>query len=216
MVALPSLALLRRLAAASPVAGAGNLVAHQAADVFALWLAWEAECGARCDPPFWATVWPAARVLAGYLLAQPDRVAGRTVLDLGCGGAVAGIAAAKAGASAVVANDIDPAALCVAELNAAANGVRLSLAPGDLTTTAAAREDVILVADLFYERDPSMQLLGWLHASAARGTRVLVADGGRPFSPGTPLVDVHQDTVAVSKDLEGTATRIVHIRELRP
>lgn len=215
MGAFPSLGLLNRLAAVAPVAGAGHVVAHQAADVFALWMAWEEECGERCDPPFWAAVWPAARVLAGYLLAQPDCVAGRTVLDLGCGGAVAGIAAAKAGASAVIANDIDPAALHVAQLNAAANDVCLALAPGDLTTTRHAREDVVLVADLFYEREPSMHLLGWLHASAARGTRVLVADGGRPFSPGTSLVDLHEDTVAVSQDLEGVATRTVRIRELR-
>jgi len=212
-----SLALLNRLAPLTPVAGAEPVVAHQAPDLFALWLAWEAECGARRDPPFWAVVWPAARVLAWYLLAHPSIVSGQTVLDLGCGGGVAGVAAARAGASAVIANDVDPAAACVASLNGVANGVALTPSVGDLSAAAPqVAGAVILVADLFYERESSGAMLRWLRASAACGSRVLVADGGRPFSPSARLVDLHRETVAVSADVEGTGERIVRVCELLP
>lgn len=52
-------------------------------------------------------------------------VAGRRVLDYGCGSGILAIAAAKHGAAAVDAVDIDPAAVQATEANAAANGVTL-------------------------------------------------------------------------------------------
>jgi predicted nicotinamide N-methyase len=209
--------LLDRLAPLAPVGGAESIVARQAPDLFALWLAWEAECGARRDPPFWAVVWPASRVLARYLLAHPQAVSGQTVLDLGCGGAAAGIAAATAGAAMVIANDVDPAAVFVASLNARANRVALTLSEGDLTgTPPQAATAVILAADLFYEREPARGMLGWLRACAAHGSRVLVADGGRPFSPSVRLVDLHREIVSVCTDVEGAGERTVRVCELLP
>src|ERR671935_2967333 len=62
-VPVPSSALLARLAPLTPVPGRPDLVAHHAPDVFALWQAWEEECGAPQAVPFWATVWPAGPVL---------------------------------------------------------------------------------------------------------------------------------------------------------
>src|SRR5205807_2596801 len=53
-VPIPSSALLARLAPLTPVPGRPDLVAHYAPDVFALWQAWEEECGARQEVPFWA------------------------------------------------------------------------------------------------------------------------------------------------------------------
>jgi predicted nicotinamide N-methyase len=96
-VHVPSAALLARLAPLTPVPGRPDLVAHHAPDLLALWQAWEAECGARHDVPFRAVVWPAAQLLARVFQAEPAWVRGKSVLDLGCGGGVAGIAAAKAG-----------------------------------------------------------------------------------------------------------------------
>jgi len=51
------------------------------------------------------------------------QLAGRTVLDFGCGSGILGIAALKLGAARVVAADIDPQALTAARDNAARNGV---------------------------------------------------------------------------------------------
>ena len=92
-VHVPSAALLARLAPLTPVPGRPDLVAHQAPDLLALWQAWEAESGMMQDVPFWAVVWPAAQLLARVLQDEPAWVRGKTVLDLGCGGGVAGIAA---------------------------------------------------------------------------------------------------------------------------
>ena len=126
-VPVPSSALLARLAPLTPVPGRPDLVAHHAPDVIALWQAWEEECGAPQDVPFWATVWPAGQLLARVVQAEPAWVRGQTVLDLGCGSGVAGIAALDAGATRVVAHDIDPVALAIAALNARANAVDLLL-----------------------------------------------------------------------------------------
>lgn len=55
-------------------------------------------------------------------LAGAD-LAGKTVLDYGCGSGLLGIAALKLGAARVIAVDIDPQALTATRQNAAANGV---------------------------------------------------------------------------------------------
>ena len=126
-VPVPSSALLARLAPLTSVPGRPDLVAHHASDVIALWQAWEEECGAPQAVPFWATVWPAAQLLARVVQAEPAWVRGQTVLDLGCGSGVAGIAALYAGATRVVAHDINPVALAIAAQNARANAVDLLL-----------------------------------------------------------------------------------------
>jgi predicted nicotinamide N-methyase len=211
----PSNNLLRDFAPLMPVTGCASILAHQAGDLFAFWQAWEAERGAPCGPPFWAVAWPAARVLAGYLLAHPETVGGRAVIDLGCGGAVAGIAAAMAGAAAVIANDVDPVAVHIAALNARASGVEVTPTAGDLTASAPrGPARVVLVADMFYEKGPSGGMMDWLRAAAAAGWRVVIADGGRPFSPIDGLVDLHVERVAVDVGVEGVPERVVRIREL--
>src|SRR5439155_27190161 len=117
-VPVPSSALLTRLAPLTLVPGRPDVVAHHAADVFALWQAWEEECGAPHAVPFWATVWAAGQLLARVVQAEPAWVHGQTVLDLGCVIGVAGIAPLYAGAARVIVHDIDPVALAVGAQNA--------------------------------------------------------------------------------------------------
>lgn len=212
--ALPSAQLLSRFAPVRPVAGVPGVLAHQASDVFALWHAWEGECGGEQPPPFWATVWPAATVLARAVLDGTIPVPGRRVLDLGCGGAVAGLAAALAGAADVEANDIDAVALHVAGRNARASGVALRTTAVDYTAAPLPDLDVVLVADLFYERAVSERLLARLRAAAAAGVEVHVADGGRPFAPGPRGVCLREETVEVDPDLEGLPSRVVRLFRL--
>ena len=215
MATPPSALLLHRFAPLSLVSGVAGLVAHQAHDIYALWAAWEAECGVRCAPPFWAVAWPAARVLARYLLTHPENVEGRCVLDLGCGGAVAAIAAARAGAARVIANDVVPAAVQVAALNAAANSVALETSCADLTAGGwPTGVEAILLADMFYEEGPARAMTTALRRAAGRGVRVLIADSGRPFSPRTGIEELHAETVAVSTAVEGVAERRVRVFDL--
>ena len=59
--------------------------------------------------------------LARFVLDQPDIVSGRRVLDYGAGGGLAAIAAARCGASEVVACDVDPIAAEAQRANAELN-----------------------------------------------------------------------------------------------
>ena len=122
-------------------------------------------------------------MLARCVLDGTIPVAARRVLEIGCGGAVAAIAAALCGAVEVEANDVDETALHVAGLNAAASGVVIRTTSADYTAGRLPAADVVLVADLFYERGPSERLLARLREASAAGSEVYVGDGGRPFAP---------------------------------
>src|SRR5712671_4864715 len=98
-----------------------------------IWQKTEDELGAmNVPPPYWAFAWAGGQALARYLLDNPDLVAGRRVLDLGSGSGLVAIAAAKAGATCVLAADIDALALAAIGLNAAANAVALDTTADDL------------------------------------------------------------------------------------
>lgn len=62
-------------------------------------------CGHTLKPG--ASVYPCAIVLAHYIMTHPEVVAGRSVLELGAGVGLVGIAAAAAGAASVVISDGD-------------------------------------------------------------------------------------------------------------
>jgi predicted nicotinamide N-methyase len=210
----PSAAFLNEYAPARPVAGVPGVSAHQADDVVALWRAWEEASGQRQPPPFWAVVWPAAAVLARCVLDRTIPVADRRVLEVGCGGAVAAIAAAQSGAGEVEANDVDETALHVAGLNAAASRVAIRTTSADYTAGRLPAADVVLVADLFYERGPSERLLACLREARAAGSEVYVGDGGRPFAPPHAGVRIREETVGVDAALEGVAWRTVRVFRL--
>ena len=214
-VSVPSAALLARLAPLTPVPGRPDLVAHHAPDVIALWQAWEEECGAPQAVPFWATVWPAAQLLARVVQTEPAWVRGQTVLDLGCGSGVAGIAALSAGAARVVAHDIDPVALAIAAQNATANAVALRLQGTPLLHgPCPARITCILVGDLFYARSEASALEAWLRTARRRGVQVLIADACRPFAPTAGVRCLWEERLATAWAWEGTHTRMVRLLTL--
>src|SRR5476649_3019289 len=74
------------------------------------------------DPPYLAFCWPGGQAIARFLLDNPDEVRGKRVIDFATGSGVSALAAVRAGASAVFANDIDALALIAVRLNAEANG----------------------------------------------------------------------------------------------
>jgi predicted nicotinamide N-methyase len=122
------------------------------------------------NPLYWVFCWASGQVLARYLIENPQTVAGKRVLDFGCGSGVVAIAAARAGAAEVVACDIDPLALAAARLNAGLNGVSLQFADDFFAVHGTI--DLILVADVLYDRAN----LPWLQRFVERAAQVLVAD----------------------------------------
>jgi predicted nicotinamide N-methyase len=133
--------------------------------------------------PFWASAWAGGQALARYVLDHPQVVAGRRVLDVACGCGLVAIAAAKAAAAEVTANDIDPYARAAVALNATANAVTVAVNGGDLLDGDGGDAEVVLAGDVFYDRDLAARMLGFLRRAAARGARVLVGDPGRAHLP---------------------------------
>lgn len=101
------------------------------------------------------------------VLATLD-LAGRRVVDVGCGTGVLAIAAARSGAE-VVAIDIDPRAVAVARANAVRNGVAIDVREGDV---AAAPHADVVVANLVTDT-----LVANAAALVDRCDGVLVASG---------------------------------------
>ena len=122
------------------------------------------------EPPYWSFCWASGLVLARWLAERPEWVRGKRVLDFGAGSGVAAIAAAKAGATEVVACDLDPLAIEACRANAALNDVQLSYSTDFFAE--ADRFDLIIVADVLYDRAN----LPLLDAFLTRGQEALVAD----------------------------------------
>ncbi|MDX6215564.1 MAG: hypothetical protein QOG99_1148, partial [Frankiales bacterium] len=106
--------------ALEPVPFVPELLLHQADDMHALWEEVTALTGQE-SPPYWAFPWLGGQAVARYLLDNPAVVAGLRVLDLATGSGLVALAARRAGAAHVLANDIDPIAGEVVLANAAAN-----------------------------------------------------------------------------------------------
>ena len=152
-------------------------------------------------PPFWAFAWAGGQGLARYSLDHPELVRGKRVLDLASGSGLVAIAAAKAGAAWVEANDIDAFALAAIALNAAGNGVRVELRAGDLIGQNG-DWDVILAGDIAYERDMAARVFDWLYARMRSGTNVVIGDPGRAFLPKTGLVELAEYRVSTTRAIE--------------
>ncbi len=197
----------------APVPFVPELVLHQADEPISLWV--ETEAGGREQPPpFWAFAWAGGQALARHVLDAPELVAGRDVLDLATGSGLIAIAAARAGARPVTANDIDPLSLAAARANAKANGVDVRFAEGDLLETDG-RYAVILAGDVFYSREMSGRVLPFLRRAAARGALVLVGDPGRAYLPTGGMIERASYDVPVPESLESVAIRHTTVWQVR-
>jgi predicted nicotinamide N-methyase len=132
--------------------------------------------------PFWTQLWPSGTALAQAIATRP--LAGKRVLELGCGLGLVGVAAARAGATVMVV-DRSPEAITFATLNAERNGVTLQAAvrafdqPQRLL--AEAPWDLVLAADVLYEHRNVPVLLWLLPRLVGQDGEVWLADPGRPM-----------------------------------
>ncbi len=129
--------------------------------------------------PYWADIWPSARVLASRLLEENG--AGRSLIELGCGVGLASAAAAIAGFD-VVATDYYEDALLFARVNANRNagrdiGTRL-LDWRDIAHDIE-RFDCVVASDVLYERTYGTLVASTFDRLLAHDGFALMADPGR-------------------------------------
>ncbi len=134
------------------------------------------ECMRRGQMPYWAEIWPASVGLARQLM-RGSSLAGRRVLDLGCGIGIGGLAAATKGAEVTFA-DLSDDALHFAMFNA--RGIdpdRLHRLQFDwFETTVTGAFDVVVLADVAYEERNFDPLLRHLRECVGEGGVALIAD----------------------------------------
>jgi predicted nicotinamide N-methyase len=134
--------------------------------------------------PYWAELWPSGVALARALSGRALR--GARTLELGCGLGTASIAAALAGGR-VLATDWSEDAIAITRRNAERNGASLRTERCTFADTPGlAGEgawDLVLAADVLYERRNVDPLLEVFPRLLAPGGQVLLADPGRPAVP---------------------------------
>lgn len=130
--------------------------------------------------PYWADLWPSAKLLARSVLdgVWPERHA----IELGCGVALVSLALLARGFR-VVATDYEAVALRFASMNAARNSL------GTLETrffdwrdpTDAPVAPLVIAADVLYEKRNAEAIAAILPRIVAPGGRALLADPKRPW-----------------------------------
>jgi predicted nicotinamide N-methyase len=209
-------AFVRSRTAPAPVPLVPELTTYQAGELTPLWHATSAELG-RYDPsPFWAFPWAGGQALARYLLDHPESVRGRRVLDFATGSGLVGLAAARAGAARVVATDLAPFCEAVVPLNAALNGLEVTLRLEDLLGTPLQGYDLVVAGDVFYEQPLAGRALAWFRALAAAGVAVLAGDPGRRYSPTEGLEVLAVYDVPVSREIEDRVLMRTSVLAIRP
>ena len=122
------------------------------------------------NPAYWAFCWGSGLASAMWLQANPDKVTGKVVADVGCGSGVVAIAAAMAGAGKVYACDIDKDALLAAETNAKLNNTQIQLC--EHIDQLPSHLDQIWIADVLYDRAN----LPLISAIKRRAPNVIISD----------------------------------------
>jgi predicted nicotinamide N-methyase len=180
---------------------------HLSDDALGLWQRTETAAGeSDRQPPFWGFAWAGGQALARYVLDHPETVTGRRVIDIGSGSGLTAIAAALAGASAVLASEVDPFAFAAIGLNAAENGVAIATT-GDLLDQQADDVDTVLAGDVWYEKELAARALGYCQRAAGHGATVLVGDIGRKFLPRELMAELAAYDIPVRPDLESEAIK---------
>lgn len=139
--------------------------------------------------PYFAEIWPSGIALADLLSEQPGFVAGRRVLEVGCGLGVTAVAAARTGATLTIC-DYFTESLTLAKHNLHAADCSVERAvqlnwrdeASIERLLAGAQFPVIIAADVLYEsRDIDPLLTFFERALEPMGT-LIIAEPGRPVA----------------------------------
>jgi predicted nicotinamide N-methyase len=146
--------------------------------------------------PYWAELWPSGHALAKRVAVRA--LHGARTLELGCGLGLPSLAAAIAGGR-VTATDWSPLAVELLEGNAERNGIALDVERADWARPEAllarAPWDLVLGADLLYERRTADLLLPLLPRLLGHTSELWLADPGRP--PAGPFLEAMAETFEI-------------------
>ena len=133
--------------------------------------------------PYWADIWPSARVLADRVVTMQSD--GRRLLELGCGAGLVSVAAAIAGFD-VTASDYYEDALRFTALNVLVNtGVLIDTREADWRRFPhdMGRFDLAVASDVLYEREYAGLIASVLDRTLTGRGSAMIADPGRVAAP---------------------------------
>jgi predicted nicotinamide N-methyase len=135
--------------------------------------------GEELHLPYWAELWESGLGIGQMLVASPQLVSGRSVLDLGCGMGLAGTVAAAMGGHVLFA-DLEADSLLFAALNSAPWRERVRTRRLNWKKDRLEEKfDVILGADILYEKAQWEFLEPFWREHLAEGGMVLLGEPGR-------------------------------------
>ena len=127
--------------------------------------------------PLFGVLWPASLALAERMASYP--VAGKRILEAGCGLALPSLVLKKRGAD-ITATDHHPQVEEFLLFNAITNGIpAVPFRLGSWNDVQLGAFDLIIGADILYEPDHAAQLAAFLERHAAPGAEIVIADPGR-------------------------------------
>lgn len=127
--------------------------------------------------PLFGVLWPVSVALAEEIAKLS--VAGKRVLEMGCGLALPSLVLKRRGAD-VTAMDYNPIAGDFLASNTEANGLPpIPFRCGSWIDADLGRFDLLVGADVLYEPDHAEQVPAFIARHAAPGAEVLIADPGR-------------------------------------
>lgn len=168
--------------------------------------------------PYWADLWPSSCVLAETMLGEQGN--GRRLMELGCGLGLPSIAAMQSGFD-VLATDYYVDAIHMTRANAWRNlghepQVRLVNWrdwPTDLGTF-----DVVIAADVLYEKEYATLVAECIKRSLARGGEAIIADPGRlalpEFRAALPAVGLEMRSVKRQRFEMGVVKQEVQVMRI--
>lgn len=129
--------------------------------------------------PYWAELWPSARILAEHVAMMKG--AGRSLLELGCGSGLVAASAALAGFD-VLASDYYDDAPRFARVNAHRNGappIRGRMLDWRALPARLPKFDVVVASDVLYERPYGVLVAEVIGATLSPRGTAWIADPGR-------------------------------------
>jgi len=177
----------------------------------------ELKAAGLMDLPYWAKVWDSSLLLAYFLGRQPV-VLGRRMLEIGAGLGIVGIYAALCGHQVTI-TDVNDDALHFARANVLLNGVQhVEVSKLDWNDAAAAETyDVIVGAEIVYDRQSYPALVEFLRRSLAPGGIIFLAKNASLHAPTffvelTKYFEFKQTTQTIQSDGESQQITLYAIR----